>query len=257
MHLTDSFYHWSGQLHQVWSRQFIDCVKAAPLRKEYTRLVGANRGVHLPAIRAFLASDRAVESDPTASNLKFFIQLAQPLLSESSFKTRGLPRDALSVSQNDVDLWHLLICLRDGIFKVPGRLRRIGGGWQWGRGAAWWLISVPELQVLGHFPDASKAGISAKEHLTLLVGKGDDCPQRKHLIRFHRYWNDADHAGALDELVDQARLWPLNVNLNQYVWPTGGDEMQPQQLLAALRQANLNRFMGPDVRYFSAFLLFP
>jgi hypothetical protein len=125
----------------------------------------------------------------------------------------GLPKDAMFVFhwRRGVDLRQLGICLRDGILKIPEITCGIDGGWQWERVVAWWLMSVPELQVARHFPDASKTrGGSAKEHLKFLIGKGEDCPQRKQLLHFHHYWNNADHAGALDELTDQARYWPLD-----------------------------------------------
>jgi hypothetical protein len=88
----------------------------------------------------------------------------------------------------------------------------------------------------------------------MLLAQSEHEPRRKHLIRYYHWWNDPDHAGAIDE------MWPdyqTTISNNQRVkvaegtifWPEGGETMRPQQLLNTMRDRTLQLQMGPDVSY--------
>jgi len=73
------------------------------------------------------------------------------------------------------------------------------------RGRLWWLLSVHEVQALGHFPLAFEQAEDPRwnlGNLAKILSLDEEHPVRQHVLRNHAYWNNLDNAGSLDELVD-------------------------------------------------------
>ena len=89
--------------------------------------------------------------------------------------------------------------------------------------------------------------------LRLLLSSDEGSPQRRHLLRFSNYWNNVDTVGALHEIAEEALKWKRMTSSREadddYLWPDNGDEMKPNQLLNALRNAALERMHGPNVSF--------
>ena len=105
-----------------------------------------------------------------------------------------------------------------------------------------WLLSVPELQCLGHFSKALSGDLSsdAYVHLLRLLMNEDTCPRRQHVLSHHHFWNDPDNIGSIDEII--------GCNEHQF-WPEESQSMSPRQLLNALREHERERMMGPNIRF--------
>jgi hypothetical protein len=106
------------------------------------------------------------------------------------------------------------------------------------------------IQVHVAFPHTLQASISnAAYHdrprsLGALLRASEDCPPRQHLFRHRVWWDNDNHANALDELVRSLQIWKdledyegqRNLDEFQLFWPVGGEAMHPVQLLNALRE---------------------
>ena len=101
-----------------------------------------------------------------------------------------------------------------------------------------WIFSVHALQAFGHFPTLARDNPDALEHVEAILALGAESPQRQHLITHSKWWDDGDHANALDELVAPGSDWP-----------EGGETLPPPTLLRRLRESAVLRRLGPDVRF--------
>ena len=81
-----------------------------------------------------------------------------------------------------------------------------------------------------------------QRNIVQILALEESSPVRQHLLRFKDYWNDAQHANALDELLDGGAA-PLDV------WPEGGELMEPRTLLKRLQQARRVRALGANRHY--------
>ena len=184
------------------------------------------------------------------------------------------------VSKN-VNVHKLLLCLRSGAlsYPVPALDLELNHGYDYAArrtqqsqemqrmvatyktdAASWWLLTLADLQVSGHFPFAFEyptpfclrrdalaymTDQRTRTQLKLLLSMDEACPQRRHLIRYHDYWNDTNHVGALHEIAEEAASW--KTQSADYCWPESGDTMPPTQLLSRLRNARRARELGPEV----------
>ena len=101
-----------------------------------------------------------------------------------------------------------------------------------------WIFSVHALQAFGHFPALARDNPDALEHVEAILALGAESPQRQHLITHSKWWDDGDHANALDELVAP-----------ESDWPEDGETLPPPTLLRRLRESAELRRLGPDMRF--------
>ena len=100
---------------------------------------------------------------------------------------------------------------------------------------AGWLLRPAELQAFAYFPALRQDPVKLQQVGHILEGTGEK--NRVHLIRYRDWWNDLDHANALDEIVSRVRAWPH-----------GGEGMPPPRLLNLLREARRKKTLLPNIR---------
>ena len=111
-------------------------------------------------------------------------------------------------------------------------------GTRWSSRLGLWIFSPHALRAFGHFPALARDNPDALEHVEAILALGAESPQRQHLITHSKWWDDGDHANALDELVAP-----------ESDWPEDGETLPPPTLLRRLRESAELRRLGPDMRF--------
>ena len=109
-----------------------------------------------------------------------------------------------------------------------------------------WLVSVHELQAVGHFPALRH---DQRKYIVETLTAGPQNPARQHLINHHAWWNNDENANALDELKRMAIWYDHGSSRWASDWPEGGEKLKPPTLLRRLREAEARRSLGPDVHF--------
>ena len=124
-------------------------------------------------------------------------------------------------------------------FRTPSRrLLQLSAFARWH--PAGWLPSPAELQAYAYF-DALRGSPTKLQRVMKILSLPEGNVVRAHLIRHRCWWNDLEHANALDELDMTHR-----VGQRPPLWPEGGEGLHPRRLLQVLRRA---RSFGPHVRF--------
>jgi hypothetical protein len=88
-----------------------------------------------------------------------------------------------------------------------------------------------DLILIGCFPAVISS--HSKQLLKDILSQNKECPVRKHLIRYHAWWNDNDHANALDEL--EMAIDKIDYGME---WPDDWDRLTPPTLLRRMREVD-------------------
>jgi len=236
-----------SELRYKWSMDTLRLLKAAPLRKAYKTMMAKGGG----DIAAKVDLDDARAALACSQDLNHIELMTSPL---ENLKERGFcdssPPFPLFIEYHEaqyrfqvrfvrkINSSHLRKCLYSGA-TTSGT---IAGNPDIPILKPFWLLSVPELQCLGHFSKALSGELSsdAYGHLLRLLMNEDTCPRRQHVFSNYHFWNDPDNIGSIDEII----RW----NEHRF-WPEESQSMSPRQLLNALREHERERMMGPNIRF--------
>jgi hypothetical protein len=233
-----------------WSFDILNLLKAKSLRKAYTERMKEypdkdNRGVASASIeKTSIFEVRSSLARSMAVNVHELITNASPQeLKEISFCDQEPPfppfieYERVTFRRHEsfsrmVNHSFLRKCLYTGATSDDERYD--GRSYQ---SRPFWLVGVHELQALGHFSQ-----VPTYPFLIKLLSKEESCPQRQHLTQHHRFWNNPDNAGSLDEIERASRGGDEG-------WPQDWMSMEPRQILNIMREHHRIQGLGSDVQY--------